>query len=466
MRRKCLSLVLVCLLLFALTMIPGCSEEFDTKEDPTLAEIISIGKGYLRAGDGGNATDAFTAALQISPECAEAKYGLLIARNMQFLSMLNELINLISGMAYQTSAAGDLAPEAAGFSDFRLKEGITPIGDYIQEFLAQSAVEWYETCEYLYLNLLTYQDPAFEIEHFKMYLQDFIVFEFGGRLDRSDLQFFGVLNALMRTLTDILMAHDLNYDFFNMELPSLDLNFDNLDLSDPESIMALVEQLAPLVDLVESLLTFEDNPNFLELKGEEGIARMKRAGISLGQLFWRVHLLIEDTYNESGEQPEDSVRYIDADFDRRGDRRTESLYLPGIGELEAGLVNGIDSLCTLTAMAFWDTTSLDSDPVNANPFYIAFANDLLTALDVLPIVLDNEVWQALFDALGLDVELTGTGFELIISAIPMVLPIDVGPWFASPSQTGIKDLLWSVINLWDLVVEILPTILELIDTAA
>ncbi|NLH47646.1 MAG: hypothetical protein GX444_03475 [Myxococcales bacterium] len=436
---------LVAVLLF-LTITPlflGCSEKFDTREDPTLEEILRIGKRYLVAGDGGNASDAFEAAIKLSPTCDEAKFGLLISRNMQFMNLLNQLVAFASGGLAQTMPADP----GAGL-DMQVLAESSNLGDYIQEFLGESAEVWYQACEQLYLDLMNDPDPSFEIEGFTMKLEGIVTFQFGGRLDRSDLQFFGVLNSLVEAVVNIAMAHDLNYDFFSLQIPSLNFDLGGLEDLDLEAIQDLLEQLDPLIDLVESLITYEDNPDFLTLKGEDGVKRMQAAGVQLGQLFYRLHLLIDTAYRETGPQEAGTVHFIDDNMDGQGDRQLESLFIPGFGALEPDLVNGIDSLCILTAPAFWDETAYDTDPTHANPFYISYANDLLTALDVLPIVIDKEMIE---DLLGIDLNFLGDNFEIVISEIPEILPIDVGPWFAYPSMTGIKDLLQSLVDLWDLV---------------
>lgn len=444
MRLRLAGLLLALLMLASL----GCGEEFDTREDPTLEEIMEIGKGYLREGNGGSAAEAFMAALNVSEDCSEAKFGLLIARNQQFLSLLNELISFTTNMTQTAPVAGDngLQRQVLAKSE--------PLGDYIQDFLAQSADVWYDTCEGLYYELQAVPEPYFEIDGFTMGVEGIISFDFGGRLDRADLEFFGVLNALVRTVVDIAMAHDLNYDFFAIQIPALDLDFTNLTL-DAEGIADLIAGLDPIFDLLRDLVTYEENPAFLTLKGADGVARMQRAGIDLGLLFWRLHLMIDETYSQTGAQSENSVRYVDENQDGIGDRQTEPLYLPGLGTLDAELVNALDTLGALSAGAFWDTTVYDFEPTVSNPFYIAFANELLTALDVLPIVINAEF----LESLGIDLGALGDGLNIVIDEIPYILPIDVGPWFADPSPTGIKDLLWNIILLWDLVAELAPSLL-------
>ena len=117
-------------------------------------------------------------------------------------------------------------------------------------------------------------------------------------------------------------------------------------------------------------------------------------------------------------------------------------------------------LATLTAGAFWDETTFDIDPTAPNPFYLAYANDLLIALDILPLVIDKALLEELLGALGIELDLFGDDFEIVISGIPYFLPIDIGPWFAEPSPTGLKDLLWNVVHFWDLISGLLPELLD------
>jgi hypothetical protein len=291
-----------------------------------------------------------------------------------------------------------------------------------------------------------------------MTIEGLIEFDFGGRLNRTDLQFFGVLNALVRSVVDFALAYDLNFDLLNLEIPALDIDLTALlDDFSLDALIDLVEQLDPIFDLLEDLLTDPNYPNFLMLKGEEGEARVQASGREFGMLFDRLHLLIQTAYSEPGAQYPNTVHVIDADRNGRLDRQTDPLFIPGIGGLEADLVNGLDVLAGLTATAFWDTTSFDIDPTKRNPFYIAFANDLLVALDVLPLVLDQETLASLLEALGIDPSFLPDNFEIIIPEIPYILPIDIGPWFAEPSTTGLRDLLWDILDLWDLVTSLLPS---------
>jgi len=476
MRRTLLALLLVAILA---ALLLGCEEKFDYNEDPTLEEILEIGKGYLRAGDGGSASEAFMAAMKLSPTCGEAKYGLLIARNLQFLSMLDELFTLISNLNAQ-SVGGEVT-----LPDGRIVQAeLEPIGDYIQEFLAESAAKWYEVCEDLYLDLLTYPDPSFEIDHFSIGITGILDMQFGGRLDRGDLHFFGVMTGLVRGLVNFVLAHDINYDFFNIAIPEMELNFDNLD--DFEAILDLIESLGPIVDLLESMLNFEENPDFLYLKGNEGVARMQAAGQQFGLMFYRMHLMIEEVYRETSQQTEGTVHYLDADSNQAGDRLAESLVIPGFGTLDAGMVNGLDVLCALTATAMWDHTVFDIDPYEANPFYLSFANDLLIGLDILPLVIDEAFIEdllgidldalvqqllpqllSLLQELGLDLgdpnDIGDVGFDddfqIVITGIPEILPIDIGPWFAEPEPDGVRELLGFVIDLFNTIEALLPLLM-------
>jgi hypothetical protein len=445
MRLRALFLGLSVVLLLGLVAC-NSPEEFDTYEDPTLEEILDIGKRYLMEGNGGSAAEAFAAALGVAADCPEAKYGMLIARNQQFISLMNELISFAGGAAQQ-------APSQDGLEPLVLAQETEPIGDYIQDFLQQSADEWYKVAEQFYVELCAEPNPTFEIEGFDMEIEGIIVFHFGGTLDRSDLQFFGVLNALVRAVADIALAHDLNYDFFSIQIPPLDVDLTNLEL-DAAAIAALIEGIDPIFQLIEDLLTYEDNPDFLTVRGEEGLKRMQKAGVELGQLFWRVHLMFEAAYAEVGAQPIDTVRFVDGNRDGRGDPMNEALFIPGLGTLDADLVRGIDTLAVGAAGAFWDTTRYDFEPGVINPLYIADATELLTALDILPLVIDADFLRSL----GID--LGDSGLMIVIDQIPYILPIDVGPWFADPSPTGIKDLLWDIVHLWDLIADVAAGLTE------
>lgn len=477
MRRSFMALILVVVLAVFLL---GCEEKFDYDEDPTLEEILEIGKSYLRAGDGGSASEAFLAAMELSPMCGEAKYGLLISRNQQFIGMLDQLFILLSDLNAQSIGGEVELPDGQ-----IVQAELEPIGDYIQEFLAESASKWYDDGEDIYLDLLTYPDPYFEIDRFNIGINGILDIRFGGRLDRGDLHFFGMMNGLVRGLVNFVLAHDINYDFFNIAIPEINLDFDNL--TDLSAILDLIGELGPIVDLLEEMLTFEDNPDFLYLKGNEGVARMQASGRQIGLMFYRLHLMIEEVYRETGAQTPDTVHYLDDNSNHAGDRLSEGLVIPGFGAMDAGLVNGLDVLCALTATAMWDHTIFDIDPYQPNPFYLSFANDLLIGLDILPLVIDEAFIEDLLgidldqlvqnllplllqmlQEIGLDLgdpnDIGDVGFDddfqIVITGIPEILPIDIGPWFAEPEPDGVRELLGFVIDLFNTIEALLPNLLD------
>jgi hypothetical protein len=442
-------------LLALLTIVLGsCGEKIAVKSDPSLAEIMKIGRGYLRDGNGGSAAEAFQAAIRTSPNCDEAKYGLLIARNMQFFSLMDQLLTLISSMTASTTDDDTAAPQGGQVSS---PDSIEPIGDYIQDFLRESAEGWYNDAEQLYLELLTFKDPHFEIDHFHMGITGLVEMDFGGRLDRTDLQYFGVFNALVRAIVNIALAHDLNFDFFSITIPTI--NIDLSDLTSPDGLKNFINSLQPIIDLLTSMLTFQANPDFLYLKGDEGVARMQAAGVELGQTFDRLHLLIEEAYRDTGPQTDGTVHYIDVNGTGRGDRHLDPLVLPGFGEFDADLVNGLDVLSSQTAQALWDDTPLDVDPYHPNPFYPAYANDLLTALKIFPLVIDKATLESLLSALGVTLPFPiGDNFQIVISGIPdNFLGIAIGPWFAQPAPDGVRQILWFVVDLYNTIKGFFPS---------
>jgi hypothetical protein len=447
-------------LLFAVSLA-GCGYyKYGESEDPTLNQVMQIGKEYLRSGDGGNAADAFNAALHISPTCPEAKYGLLIARNMQFIALVNSLLGFVGGMSSSSASTTSLEqlslPPPAGSTDSTFDASTEPIGDYIQGFLQQSADVWYDTCEGLYGELIHDPNAFFELDQFSMSITGIVTINFGGRLDRSDLQFFGVLNSFVRSVVDIVLAHNINADFFSLKIPAININTGLLSDLTPANIAELLQEVQPIITLLDSLINNPDNPDFLTLESTGGVARMQAAGVNFGNLFDRIDLLIGDAYGDPLVKAVNTVHFIDAEGNNRGNRLVDSLYLPGLGEFGAAEVNGLDALAVPTADAFWDTTPSDVDPTRPNPFYIAFANQLLTALNVLPIVIDRATLASLLTSIGINPDILPAGFQIVISEIPYILPIDVGPFFADPSPTGIRDLLVDLINLFNELVVLFP----------
>jgi len=148
--------------------------------------------------------------------------------------------------------------------------------------------------------------------------------------------------------------------------------------------------------------------------------------------------------------------------------------------------NGRDVRCALTATAMWAHTGFDIDPYEANPFYLSFANDLLIGLDILPLVIDEAFIEdllgidldalvqqllpqllSLLQELGLDLgdpnDIGDVGFDddfqIVITGIPEILPIDIGPWFAEPEPDGVRELLGFVIDLFNTIEALLPLLM-------
>lgn len=395
-------------LMFALCLglfLVGCDDE-DEKE-PTVQEIIDIGKDYLITGDGPAASDAFHAALVRDPQNTDAQFGVILSNLMQFTSLLSELINMVTSMLdVQDPVPVD---EVDGLSP----QGALAIGDLIQEFVGNILLPKFIENETLYTQLSA--NGSFKFELAGAYELDFIdtqLVSFAGEFDQGELQFFGAVNPLLLAVFQIVMAHDINFDFENL---NLDLG-GGAEGEEPD----IMDTIAGILALIEGLISDPNYPNFLYLD-DDGQQMMQAAGLNLGFTFFRVSRMLDAVREETDDQDDDPIYYEDLNENGEYDA-DEPINLGDLTAIDPALVPVIWELGGDLAVAMFDTTNFDLEPMMPNPLYLESFNGLLMYLELI------------------DAPFLGHR-----------IGIPIGPFFASPAPDGLRSILLFVINIWDLV---------------
>ena len=398
---------LVCLVFCLLLPLAACDDP--EEEEPTLEEVLAIGKGYLAAGDAVGASDAFHAALVMAPQNTDAKFGALLANTLQFTTLLSELLNLVEDML----DAGDSVPvdvpdELDPLGRYDALGSGPPIGDLIQDFVTNVALPKFLENDVFYYELTLVDGFSFHLDGtYDVEITGTQLISFGGEFDYGELHFFGAVNSLLLAVFEIVLAHDINFDFDNL----------NLDFGEDADTL---ETIGAILDLIEGLLNDPNYPNFLFLD-DDGVQQMQMAGVNLGLAFLRINAMLDAVRAETDDQSDDPIRYDDANGNGVYDL-DEAVEIPGLLVMEPDLIEVVHNLAGDLAVAFFDTTALDVDPINPNPLYLSSLNGILIYLGILPEPLFGER-----------------------------IGIPIGPFFAQPSPNGLRNILIFVVNVWDLV---------------
>ncbi len=422
------------LVVFVLAMmlpITACDDS-EEDDDPTVEEVIQVGKDYLISGDAPSASDAFHAALVIEPQNTDAKFGVILANTLQFTDLIDELLVLVSDLAGEEYQPVD-DPDLGTSGDFETKGG-PPIGDYIQDFLTNVAFPKFSENVQQYYELTNQEDFSFTLDgDYVVEISDLELLNFSGEFGEAELHFFGSVNTLLLAVMNIVLAHDINFNFANIDLGGGEEGDDDTGDDDTGDDDAgdddagdddtnLIDTLGPIIELIATLLNDPEYPNFLYLD-EDGVGQMQNAGLNLGLTFLRLNASF-DAVKEG--RSGNNLIFVDNNDNGVFDEDIDAIAINGLLEIDPALLPIIQHLGGDLAVAFFDTTYFDVDPLAPNPLHLASLNDILVYLEVL------------------DEPMLGT-----------LVGINVGPFFANPTPDGLRSLLLKVISLWDLVAEFL-----------
>ncbi|MDP8254526.1 MAG: hypothetical protein P9M14_02135 [Candidatus Alcyoniella australis] len=412
--RRNIALLLLTILIGAMVIcLASCGD--DSTDEMTVEEIIAHGKKYLTEGKGLDATQAFEAALVRAPDNADAKFGLVLSNLMQLTSIIDELIDLLGNFGMDQG----MDPLLDGFDP--LEDG-SDFSRELQMFIDKVALAGLRQADQMYIELQQLPDPTFSIDSYVLYLgSEEPLLSWSGELDGGELHFLGALNSILLGAFDLVLAHELDIDINDLSLPVLPEAGDDDDGGDPDALLDenTIATIDVILEWLYDFLNDPKHPNLLYLDGD-GVERMQASGRELGSGVLRLMALIDYTQAEArGEGGADGNVFWD---ETRG-----LVLIPKTLEIEPALVEALRPLLLNLNETLFDGTPFDIDPALPNPLDIAAANQLL-------------IYFGLFDEPLLPYGL---------------ITIDVGIWFQDPAPDGLRSLVFSIIDIWDLVKQLL-----------
>ena len=404
-----LTAVFICVICVGCALMFASCEKWPYESNPSLDEIIAIGKGYLKENKGVDAADAFKAAREKCEHSTDANFGLMLAHTMQFVNLADQLVEMLGSLFYT------LPPNTATGEPGMIVQGQSePLGDYIQEYLADTVEKDFDENERLFLQLDEEEEFLFKIKYYKVIFGGDSLIRFAGEFDKTDLYLFGAVTSLMETLLDIIQAHDINFDLAGLEVPEMDFTNDPLGA------------IQGILDLIEGLLTDPEFPDFLKVQGEDGFIRMQGAGINIGNAFDRAARMFDQLGTETDYQFDDQVRYFDVEKNNKYDSQIDPVIIADLITLEPGLAPILKNLCIDLSTAFWEDSQFDVHPYKKDTLNLGMFNDLLIFMGVINKPL-----------------------------LPEWLGVNVGEFFANPSVDGLRTLLFAIIDLVNVAFELI-----------
>lgn len=377
-------------------------EKWPYDSDPSLDEIIAIGKGYLMENKGIDAAEAFKAAQEKCEYSTDANFGLMLAHTMQLVNLADQLVEMFGSLFYTLPPDTETGEPGV----IRQAQSSEPIGDYIQEYLADTIENDFDENESLFLLLDEEEEFLFDIEYYKIIFAGESLIDFGGEFDKTDLYLFGAVTSLLETVIDIVLAHDINFDLAGLEVPEMDFT------NDP------IGAIKGILDLIEGLLTDPEYPDFLKVQGEDGFIRMQGAGINIGNAFDRLASMFTQLGTETDYQFDDQIRYFDVEKNNKYDSQIDPIQIVNLLTLDPGLGPVLHELFVNLSYAFWEGSQFDVHPYKKDTLNLGMFNDLLIHMGVI-----NQ------------------------PLLPEWLGINVGAFFANPSVDGLRTLLFAIIDL-------------------
>jgi hypothetical protein len=380
----------VCLLLLTLA---ACAEDKTRRDDEAgYADLVAAGERHLQSNEGELAAQSFWEAANLDPAPAAAPYGHLLASPMRFTNLIDQVIDTINGLTLK-------------FSDNVLTD---PIHEYLDEKLRDIVAR----SEDFYADLAARPDAGLSLDGYALQVAGTTLLDLSGEFGATELRAVGGLNALVSGLLHLVYALDLHFDPTVLHWPK-DMGGD---------VFATIDIVAGLLD---ALLSSEDYPTFLMLVESTGAADMQTAGVALGDAFAR----IVEAFDVLGDGPPRDgapISYLDLAGNGVYDPYNDPVCLGDV-VLAPELAAAVRALCVAAAAAFYEGSPLDANPDEVDGLTPADLNELLWALDVLPL------------ALG----------PVTLDALPAWPVLDVGTFFSHPTPDGLRSLLGALVEFWE-----------------
>lgn len=287
---------------------------------------------------------------------------------------------------------------------------ISPIVDILSSPLDDVMNEMFRHME----NVLDSSAWNFHVPKYNFTILD-LLFQpsLSGQNDAADAYFISTYVNAMGGALDLLFGLNLDINPVLMtaiildfdDLP--DIDFENFTDEDSEAIVYLLEYFEHIVDM---LLDDPAYSEFLKVKGAKGIERIEKAGNEIGHVFGSLVNMIDSVDQETDDQSDDAIRFIDANGNGNWDDG-EQLLIPGVGLFDRELAFALREVLLSLKINFTEGV----------PFPLNSMNDLLSYFHMN--------WVAvILDALYI--------FD--------IGELDIASFFNDPSEDALRELLGDV----------------------
>lgn len=258
-------------------------------------------------------------------------------------------------------------------------------------------------------------DFHFAIDKFQFTFFDlFFRPDLAGVHDATDVYFFASIYAGMESLFNLLLGLDVNFNMLLIEHIDWPWATD-IDLADfsMEDVLLILENIDDVAALLELMLNDPVYPTFLTLLEEDGADRINNSGEYLGWVAGNLVEMIERVAEETEDQTDDPIRYIDGNGNGVWDAN-ETFTIPGVVEMDYDLTWAVHDILLALKVDFVDGYPFHFDSIE--PLF-AYYN-----LDFINVLLE------LLDLQGVE-------------------SIELGEWFRHPDPAGLRPALFDLLEL-------------------
>jgi len=397
-------LALLCFLLFS------CSDNDETVDDPGLEDFIRQGKQHLINNEAHYAAVQFEKALAIDADNTDAQAGLVMAGPMRLFNFIDQVISTINAISFNPEnnvTNAQFAPSSINGDDINAIHLF-----FIEEVLPELA-----RAEEIYPQLMAGPDFTFELEHYGFRMNGEDLLSYGGLFDKTDLHMIGAFNSISYAIVNLLLAHDLRFDYTQLAI----------ELGSGGAEKSTLETIDMIMSLLYELFHSERFPHFLYLEPGSGVESMNITGLAIANAFTRMVDTFDSLAAETGPQDNSPVHYVDVNGNGVYDRDADRVFLGQEIEIQPTEVDVARQLCVDIADAFYESSTQDPNPYEVALLSMTDFNDLLHLVGVLPIELG----------------------PLTIRQFPGLIRLNVGSFFAHPSQDGLRSFLQLIIDIWN-----------------
>jgi len=397
-------LALLCFLLFS------CSDNDETVDDPGLEDFIRQGKQHLINNEAHYAAVQFEKALAIDADNTDAQAGLVMAGPMRLFNFIDQVISTINAISFNPEnnvTNAQFAPSSINGDDINAIHLF-----FIEEVLPELA-----RAEEIYPQLMAGPDFTFELEHYGFRMNGEDLLSYGGLFDKTDLHMIGAFNSISYAIVNLLLAHDLGFDYTQLAI----------ELGSGGAEKSTLETIDMIMSLLYELFHSERFPHFLYLEPGSGVESMNITGLAIANAFTRMVDTFDSLAAETGPQDNSPVHYVDVNGNGVYDRDADRVFLGQEIEIQPTEVDVARQLCVDIADAFYESSTQDPNPSEVALQSMTDFNDLLPLVGVLPIDLG----------------------PLTIRQFPGLIRLNVGSFFAHPSQDGLRSFLQLIIDIWN-----------------